>query len=40
MSTRLIVSFLLLIALWGCSRERPSRIVKLAEDAGLENSLM
>ena len=34
MSTRLIVSFLLLIALWGCSRERPSRIVKLAEDAG------
>ena len=34
MNTRLIVSSLLLIALGGCTRERPSPIVKLAEESG------
>lgn len=34
MRSNLILSFLLMIALCGCSHEPPSRIVKLAEDAG------
>ena len=34
MRTYLILSFLTVIVLCGCTRERPSRVVKLAEDAG------
>jgi hypothetical protein len=34
MRTYLTLSYIVLIALCGCSRERPSRIVKTAEDAG------
>ena len=34
MRTYLILSSLLVIMLCGCTRERPSRVVKLAEDAG------
>jgi hypothetical protein len=34
MRTHILASFLFLIVLCGCSHERPSRVVKLAEEAG------
>ena len=34
MRTHLFLSFFLLIVLYGCGRERSSRVVKVAEDAG------
>lgn len=37
MRTHLILSSLLVVILCGCTRERPSRIVKLAEEAGAGN---